>query len=254
VTEPVPVSEDELHALVDRCLPQERLASVQAYLAAHPADAVRVAAWREQREALRAALAHAATGPLPRRLSLDSLVHARLMRRERPWRMAAAVVLAFGLGGAGGWFLRGSPPNGAAVLAQEAMANHAVYAADRRRPTELGADQREDLARWVSNRMNHKVSPPDLSADGFQYMGGRLAATSQGPAGMFMYQNASGLRLTVFVRPDLLHRSMPLEHIAGRALDSCVWMDDGMGYTIVAPIPADELRRMAEQVRKGLAS
>ena len=86
-------------------------------------------------------------------------------------------------------------------MAQQAVANHVVYTADLRRPTELGAQQRDDLARWVSNRLNHQVAPPDLSADGYSYMGGRLAATPDGPAGMFMYDGPKGVRLTVFVLP-----------------------------------------------------
>ena len=125
-------------------------------------------------------------------------------RRRLPWRAAAAVLLAFGLGGAGGWFLHGGqqPPTAAiTLLAQQAVANHVVYTADRRRPTELGAQQRDDLARWVSNRLNHQVAPPDLSADGYSYMGGRLAATPDGPAGLFMYDGPQGVRLTVFVLP-----------------------------------------------------
>ena len=76
-----------------------------------------------------------------------------------------------------------SPQRTLPLLTQDAVANHMVYSADKRRPTELGATQRDDLARWVSNRLNHPVAPPDLSAEGYSYMGGRLAATSDGPAG-----------------------------------------------------------------------
>ena len=43
------------------------------------------------------------------------------------------------------------------------------------------------------NRLNHQVTPPDLSADGYTYIGGRLAATPDGPAGMFMYDAATAL-------------------------------------------------------------
>ncbi len=48
------VTEDELHAYVDGELPAERRGAVEAWLAAHPDDAARVAAWRSQAELIRA--------------------------------------------------------------------------------------------------------------------------------------------------------------------------------------------------------
>ena len=119
-----------------------------------------------------------------------------------------------------------------------------------RRPTELGAQQRDDLARWVSNRLNHQVAPPDLSADGFSYMGGRLAATPDGPAGLFMYDGPQGVRLTVFVLPLNAAARMPIQHVDFAHVDGWAWIDKGVGYTVVGKLPLPELRRMAEMVRQ----
>ena len=49
-----PVTEDELHVYVDGELPADRREAVEAWLASHPEDAARVAAWRAQAEAIRA--------------------------------------------------------------------------------------------------------------------------------------------------------------------------------------------------------
>ena len=225
---------------------------VLRYLQEQPDVAARVARWRDQREALRAAFAPVAAEPIPPRLGLERLVQERLDRRSLPWRAAAAVLLAFGLGGAGGWFLHGgqSPPAAAiTLLTQDAVANHVVYTADKRRPTELGAQQRDDLARWVSNRLNHQVAPPDLSADGYSYMGGRLAATPDGPAGLFMYDDPQGVRLTVFVLPLHSAASTPIQHVDFAHVDGCAWIDKNIGYTVVGDLPPAELRRIAELVR-----
>ena len=249
------VTEDELHAYVDGQLPPHRVMSVEQYLREHPQDAERVAAYASQRDALRAALAPLAAQPLPAELNLRRMVEQRLMERRSIWRIAAAVVLAIGLGAAGGWGLHGMvqpPSSNLTLLAQEAIANHVVYTADRRRPTELGAEQREDLARWVSNRLNHKVAPPDLADLGFRYMGGRLAATPQGPAGLFMYQNESGVRLTVFVLPMGTAANRSPESVDVGRMDGCAWIDAGIGYTVVAPVPPTELRELAERVRTQL--
>jgi anti-sigma factor RsiW len=252
-----PIAEEDLHAWVDGQLDADRQAAVSRYLHDHPDMARRVAAWREQRDALRAAFASLATEPIPPRLQLDRLLQQRLAQRGATWRRAASILLAFTLGGAAGWFLHNGlqPPGTTAItlLAQQAVANHVVYTADRRRPTELGAQQRDDLARWVSNRLNHQVEPPDLSADGFSYMGGRLAATPDGPAGLFMYDGPQSVRLTVFVLPLKTAGETPIQQVDFPQVDGCAWIDKGVGYTVVGKLPPSELRRIAEQVRLQLS-
>ncbi len=250
---PRPIAEEELHAYVDDCLEPSRLPAVLRYIQDHPEAAGQVAAFRDQRMALRSALGAIASEPIPTRLGLEQLVQQRLHRRWTPWRVAASVLLAFVLGGTGGWFVHAglTPQTGAiTLLTQEAVANHVVYTADKRRPTELGAQQRDDLARWVSNRLNHQVAPPDLSDDGYSYMGGRLAATSDGPAGQFMYDNKQGVRLTVFVLPLHAAAGAPIQHVDFSNVDGCAWIDNGVGYTVVGKLPPPELRHIAEQVRR----
>jgi RNA polymerase sigma factor (sigma-70 family) len=114
------------------------------------------------------------------------------------------------------------------------------------------ADQRDDLARWVSNRLNHKVTPPDLAADGYSYIGGRLAATPDGPAGMFMYDDKQGVRLTVFVLPMTGAENSPMQHVESDKVDGVAWIDKGIGYTVVGKLPQAELQRLADQVRQQL--
>lgn len=250
------ISEEELHALVDDHLNHEQQPRVPRYVQDHPDVARRVAAYRAQREALRAALAPVAAEPIPPRLDLQVLIQQRLAQRRIPWRAAACVLLAFVLGGAGEWLLRFGAPQptlSISLLSEQAVANHMVYTADKRRPTELGADQRDDLARWVSNRLNHKVTPPDLAADGYSYIGGRLAATPDGPAGMFMYDDKQGVRLTVFVLPLNGAEASPMQHVESAQVDGVAWIDKGIGYTVVGKLPQAELQRLAEQVRQQLS-
>lgn len=248
-----PVTEEDLHAYVDHLLPPERAAEFARYLQDQPEIAEKVAAYTAQRDGLRAALASLAAEPIPPQLGLQMLIQQRLTERRIVWRAAAAVVLAFVLGGAGGWGLHGGfgvTPSALTQLAQDAVANHVVYTADHRRPTELGAEQRQDLARWVSNRLNHSVAPPNMADMGFHYIGGRLAATSYGPAGLFMYQDERGVRLTVFVLPMHGTANAGMHYVDAGRMDGCAWIDKGIGYTVVAPVPEQELRRLADFVRR----
>ena len=52
-----PITEDDLHGFVDHLLDSARRSEVQTYLDAHPEIAARIATFRHQREALRAAAA-----------------------------------------------------------------------------------------------------------------------------------------------------------------------------------------------------
>src|SRR5205809_651000 len=95
-----PITPDELHAYVDDALPADRRDAVQAWLATHPDDAANVASWRAQTDAIRARYGAAAAEAMPVRFDLD-----RLALSKRRWiAIAAAIVLAAFLGGAGGWF------------------------------------------------------------------------------------------------------------------------------------------------------
>jgi anti-sigma factor RsiW len=252
-----PISEDDLQAYVDGHLTPEQRAAVGRQLHDQPEAAERAAAYAAQRDALRAAFASIAAEPVPPRLDLHNVIAGRLGERRTVWRAAAAVLLALLAGGAGGWALHGrigGKPSDLTLLAREAIANHMVYTTDRKRPTELGAEQRDDLARWVSNRLGRPVAPPDMSSAGFRYMGGRLAATPQGPAGQFMYQNAEGARLTIFVLPMRDAPDTPSRTVDVGATDGCAWIDKGVGYTVVAPVSPEELHHLAEDVRHQLGT
>jgi anti-sigma factor RsiW len=249
-----PLAEEDLHAYVDGFLDAECRAAVERYLQAHPDAAERVAAYGAQRRELREALAGPAQEPIPPRLNLARLVEARLTRRHTPWRAAAAVVLAVGLGGAGGWWAGSRPPAGIAALAGEAVASYAVYAVDKHRPVEIWAAQRDDLTRWVSNRLNRPVTAPDLSAAGYELLGGRLVASQHGAAALFVYQDASGRRLIIYVRPMSGGQMTPIEPIDTAAVDGCAWIDRGVGYSLVGAETYDKLLELSRQVRQEMRS
>src|SRR5215469_8353571 len=152
------IADEVLQRYVDGRLEPHHAAEVERHLAGHPDLARRVAAWRAQREALRAAFAGASAEPTPPppELTLAHLLGARLQRRASFWPIAAGVVLALGIGAAGGWYAsaRREPDRtqlAVSLLQQQALASHDVYAADRRHPIEVPADQSEHLAQWLSN-------------------------------------------------------------------------------------------------------
>ena len=252
----MPISTDELHAYVDARLDADRRQAVERYLEAEPELARRVASYRNQRDALRAAFVPLADNPIPPDLNLNRLLEARLQRRPIWWAAAAAAVLCLGLGGTAGWYLGTSPRQSRnelamSLLLQQAMASHAVYADDRRHPIEVAAADREHLSQWLSNRLRRSVAPPDLSALGYRLLGGRLVATEHGGASaLFVYEDADGHRLSVLLRPMAPELHAMRADVAQGALNSCTWIASGMGYAVITKAPDQTLDQIADHVSR----
>jgi len=51
----------------------------------------------------------------------------------------------------------------------------------------------------LSKRLNRTLTIPSLHEYGFELVGGRLLPGEDGPAAQFMYQNANGERLTLYM-------------------------------------------------------
>lgn len=249
-----PITEDDLHAYVDRVLEPERQVEVAAYLEAHPDMAKRVAGFSEQRELLRGALAPIAEEPLPPELNLARIIESRRQRRAPAWWAVAAMLLVC-ISGAGGWLLRGEmqasyASAGLAALAQEAAYSYNVYSPDHVRPVEIRASDSAQLVQWTSNRLHRPVKVPDLTTSGYRLMGGRLIATAHGPAAMFMYDDDHGDRLVMLTRPMATDQNQPMVPHSGGDVSGFAWADGGMGYSLVGQSTPDVLRPIANEARR----
>ena len=256
MTEPgSPISEEDLHAYVDGRLNAERRDAVDRYLRNHPDVAASITTDISQRNALREAFRAYAASPTPPHLNLTRLVEERLRRHRASWRVAAAIALAFAAGAVGGLWLGSQPLTGIGALAQEAADSYTVYAVDEHRPVEIRADQRNVMTRWLSNRLNRQVAPPNLAAAGYELLGGRLVASPHGAAALFVYENAQHKRLIIYVRP----MAEPTETTTIKAidvndLDGCAWIDQGIGYTLIAKADYAHIQELSRDVRQELAS
>lgn len=249
-----PISEDDLNAYIDNALPSTRRLEVEAYLERNPDVAARYAGFGAQRDALRSALGPIAAEPVPPQLNLTHLVASRRRRDWGGWRAAAAACLLLLVGGASGWMLRGVGSEqrvGINALAQEASYAYAVFGPDRGRPVEIAAADSAALVRWVENRLSRQIAVPDLAAAGYQFMGGRVVATGNGPAGLLMYDDAKGGRIAILMRPMVQDQNAAMaEHREGDVF-GYAWADSGMGYSLVGSSNnADLLHPVADEARR----
>jgi anti-sigma factor RsiW len=248
-----PVEQDDLQARIDGRLPPERAEIVDTYLAAHPEERERWSQYAEQREALRAVFGAQPAGPIPTRLQVSHLLARRRRRHRQLARIAAAVALLV-LGGVGGWTARDVLPSltwsASAMLASavfdDAIAAHRTFSVETRHPVEVGANEEAHLVQWLSKRLGHRLIAPDLTALGFQLMGGRLLPADSGPAALFMYENGKGTRLTCYYLSVDVDGETEFKYREEKGTSAFYWVEDGLAYAIVANTDRDLLLKVAE--------
>ena len=277
-----PVSEDDLHALVDGRLTDAARSALEERVAADPAAAETRLVWQRQREALQALHAPVLSEPVPPPLEAAARRATQVQQRLDPWMrwggMAATVLLAFGLGWlAHGQIGPGSPLwSGGAQLAavpaasvrdfvRQASVAHMVYAPEARHPVEVVAAQQEHLVQWLSKRLERPLKVPNLSAQGYELVGGRLLPGAEGARAQFMFQNAAGERITLYIgamkdlasvrpaQPGAPDRRETAFSFAGDGpVPGFYWVDQGFGYALSGSMPRDKLMLLATSVYQQL--
>lgn len=244
------VSEDDLQAFADDRLDPEARRAVEAYLATQPEDAARVQAYREQNAALRAQFDPVLREPVP-----DRLRRIDASRRSARFAVAAGWLVA---GVFVGWFAHAflgasTVPPPAPSFARQAAVAHAVYSPEVRHPVEVGAEQHEHLVNWLSKRVGVKLRAPLLAAEGFELVGGRLLPGDDGAVAQFMYQDAKGKRLTLYVsRRAPGQRDTAFRFSQEDKVGVFYWIDGPLGYALSGELPKPELRAIANAVYKQL--
>ncbi|MBP0599475.1 anti-sigma factor [Herbaspirillum sp. LeCh32-8] len=279
------IREDELHAYVDGQLPSARAREIAAWLEQeqeHRDALERVRAYQRQNESLQALYGEVLDEPVPSRLagfaqSAERRGDAGLGARpgheseaanSASWLRHAAMVLLALAGGVGGWMLHDASGEGGMqwwpgarsqmvaapiTLARQAAVAHNVYSPDLRRPVEVGADQEQALVTWLSRRIGANVRAPKLAPLGYDLIGGRLLPGQSGPVAQFMYQDAGGQRLTLYVSRDQVQsQGTGFRFVQEGRVNVFYWIDGQFGYALSGGIPRNELSRIASSVYEQL--
>jgi len=267
-TSPAPITEADLHACADRQLEPARRAEVEQYLAARPDERACVDDWQRQNEMLHALLDPVLDEPLPLRLP-----HVR-PAGALAWRGLTAGVAIAAISASSAWFVRGSIDgerlaSGASAgtsaaaageltgFARRAAVAHVVFSPDVRRPVEVGADQEQQLVAWLSKRLGTAVKPPNLQPIGYELIGGRLLPGDSGPVAQFMYHDASGQRLTLYVTREAARAAGPeaaFRFGSDGPVNVFYWVERDFGYAISGGADRAELLRVSQEVYRQLGA
>lgn len=240
-----PINDDDLHALADGVLSEDRTAKVEEHLASTPADAARVAFYRRLNNDL-----HALFDPM-----LNESVPVRLLAtpygRRRSWPLqAAAAVVLLAVGLAGGWFFHqytSEQELPVLAFADRAAQAHLTYVAETVHAVEVPAEQEAHLQKWLSKRLQNNVSIPDLGKIGYEFMGGRLLPAGSGVAAQLMYQNSAGNRTTLYFTGDADSDSS-FRYVQEDGLSIFYWRDAHFAYALSAELPREDLEKICDAV------
>lgn len=273
-----PISEEDIHAYVDGALAEHRRAEVERLLETDDALARRVSDYFALGNLLHERYDHVLSEPVPQRLlPREPAAPVAEVARKRGFAaanwphfagLAAALVVGIGIG-VGGMTSQparemlmsangDSPARRVGASKEESFARqsaiaYVTYAPMVTRPVEVGADQGQELVKWLSSRLGTDVHAPILTRVGFNLMGGRLLPGEDGPVAQFMYHDANGERITL----NVSHRKPKSDVTAFKLYEDgsvkvFYWVDGDFGYAVSGAIDRKVLLDVSHDVYEQL--
>ncbi len=164
-------------------------------------------------------------------------------RRAGAWRLLRR---SCSRSAAGGGYLAGIGGLGVEAqaedeLAEEAIAAHTIYAAEQRHAVEVGASDKDHLLGWLSKRIGLTLVAPDLTAEGFDLVGGRLLPAGQKMAALLLYEDAKGNRISIYVTAEGEEKAKGIYRLETGGASAVYWLDKGWGCAVVGTLPQERL-------------
>jgi anti-sigma factor RsiW len=239
-------SEHDIHLSLDGELPSDEREEFEAWLEQNPEKKALRDRYAGDRDRLAAALAGVLEEPLPDRFA-RFVTAGPAPQRVWSWRRVAAGVALFVAGGGLGYLVGAYAPSpgdaGAAQIAERAIEAHVIYSAEKLHVVEVGADQKDHLVGWLSKRVGTTLVAPDFSQSGYELVGGRLLPADSRAAAMFIYQDAGGARISLYVTRDsgAADTGFKLREQLGAC--ALYWLDGGYAYALTATNMSGETLR-----------
>ena len=250
------ISEAELNAFVDRELVGKEAAEVEAALATVPEDLRFARAIADLNDRLAQHFAHVLDEPIPAGMAALAARAARSGRRWAPAQARALGIAGLLLAGAVAGYAAGALGRGEAgrqpAFVANAFSAHQVFVPEVRHPVEVGAAEEKHLVQWLTRRLGTDVRAPELNAQGWQLVGGRLLPDRDQAAAQFMYEDATGRRLTLYVRKEAGLTDAAFRFAERGDCAAFYWIDRSLAYALAGRLDRTELMQLASAIHAQL--
>jgi len=126
----------------------------------------------------------------------------------------------------------------------------------------VAAAEQQHLVQWLSRRLDRPLKVPDFSTLGYTLVGGRLLPGENGARAQFMFEDAAGERVTLYVGqldpktaggPPAPAPETAFRFAAEGAVPSFYWVDQGFGYAVAGRLPRETLMKLATLAYRDLS-
>ena len=246
--------EEKLSAYLDGELPEAEVREIEAALQDDPVLQNELAALMLSDSLAQEHFGKMLDEPVPAALAaavrdapMAGVANAPTAPAARGWLAAAAVVLALGIGGAGG-YMTGLSQGAEVAAAPGWLADiadyHRVYAAQGRHLVEVGAEEADHIRTWLSATVGAEVPIPDLEGHGLTFRGARLLVAAGKPVAQLMYTDAENRVVALC----LIQADSPRDGFATQtigAFDMVVWGGDNANFVVVGDEGRGDLEAIA---------
>jgi anti-sigma factor RsiW len=232
----------ELSAYLDGELDPMRALAFERRLQQEPELARRHRSFLNLRAGLRATIAHDRPSDNLRG-KIDRAVPSGRSERSTSLRaLAASVLVGAGLGSLVTWSAldRSTAPG----ITDYLIANH-IRGLLAPEPIEVASSDRHTVKPWFASKVAQSPDVPDLSAEGFTLVGGRIDVVGREPVATIVYRRAQHLvSLTV-----LDASNAPPAEITAAGYRTRRWSDGGLVYVAISDLPDSDLDRFQSGFR-----
>lgn len=252
-----PVSEFDLLAYADGVLDDDprRKAVVEAWLDIDPENRKRVDAFREQARLLRSIYGARFQEPVPERFREALRVPSQRGRHASAALRAAGLAVLAGSASAFGWLMAPSgrdDPWSDAFFHQGLAEPATAAAADTAGSRHLGPEDIPETPGGLFAGLAHAFPPPDLRKQGYRLVSRETLIIGRREVLRHSYIDSEGQGFQLFLRPRNDLRPTGVEVVKGSRAAFAHWRDGPVAWAIAARRPADDVRRLAEEVRHAL--
>lgn len=254
-----PITDEEITAFLDDALPPEEQARIAMAAAERPDVAQRIEALSIDTSGLSqgfdALLAHAPALeiPDPAPLAMPQPANQRRAPSARWQAVAAAALLAVGVGL--GWALgtQHSAPSGAHGWHVAVAEYQALYATETLTGTALTEAQRWGSLATTASAVGLDLADGNVTLDGLDFRRAQLLRVEGKPLAQLAFLDANGTAIALcFTRMDGADEALREMTLSGLA--SVTWQRGGMAFILIGGEDTGTLKTWQEQFDRGLST